>query len=401
MNGSEAEARDPRAPGSRYTVGVMKTSVEGRSSTAFRDMVDTAADRLAQYLGAELDVEVQVFEFVGPHLAPAAAAYSPFDFLRLGLAEKLERRIPFLLVVSEAAISATRVSYAFAFPSRVMNIAIVSTNRLSPQFWGEQAVPEQTSRRLAGLMLHSLGHLLNLKHHDAPTNAMYDFESVTDLERMAELTPEQRADIRRALPLEARDTVQEGPRMGFVLRQILGDWSAIVQAVVRANPFHLLTELPTMLTTAFSVIIVLFFSAEIWDVGSTVELSQLIIFSIIALVAATMVLYRAFAFGAVLTRRKQLVESIVVTTAATLLSLFVTMLLLYALFLLIGYLGAIFIFPRRLMETWPTVDPAVRVIDHVKLSMFLAAVGILTGSLGGRVDSRQLVRYVLFLDEET
>jgi hypothetical protein len=53
------------------------------------------------------------------------------------------------------------------------------------------------------------------------------------------------------------------------------------------------------------------------------------------------------------------------------------------------------------METWPTVDPAVRVIDHVKLSMFLAAVGILAGSLGGRADSQQLVRYVLFLNEET
>lgn len=36
------------------------------------------------------------------------------------------------------------------------------------------------------------------------------------------------------------------------------------------------------------------------------------------------------------------------------------------------------------METRPTVDPAVRALDHVKLSLFVAALGMLAGSLGGR-----------------
>jgi hypothetical protein len=282
-----------------------------------------------------------------------------------------------------------------------MNIGILSTNRLSPEFWGQEASPEQTSLRLAGLMLHTIGHLLNLKHHDSPTNAMYDFASLDDLEKMRELTPNQHEHIRHTLPIEARDDIQQGPRLEFIFQQIIDNWQAVLQAVIRANPFHLLTQLPTMITAAFSVMIVLFFTAEIWDVASTVELGQLGIFSGIALVAATLVLYRAFAFGAVLTRRKRLAESIVVTTAATLLSLFGTMILLYGIFLLVSYMGTVIIFPQRLMSTWPTVDPAVRVIDHVKLSMFLAAVGILAGSLGGRVDSSQLIRYVLFLDEET
>jgi len=156
-----------------------------------------------------------------------------------------------------------------------------------------------------------------------------------------------------------------------------------------------------MLTAAFSVIIVLFFSSEIWDVASTVELGQLMIFSVIALVAAATVLYRAFAFAAVLTRRKRIAESIVVTTASALLSLLATMVVLYGIFFAVVYASTVVIFPRRLMSTWPTVDPAVRVIDHVKLSMFISAVGLLAGSLGGRADSTQLVRYVLFLDEET
>ena len=58
-------------------------------------------------------------------------------------------------------------------------------------------------------------------------------------------------------------------------------------------------------------------------------------------------------------------------------------------------------FPRKLMGTWPTVDPAVRTADHIKLSLFVASVATLAGSLGGRADSRDLVRGVLFVDEET
>ncbi len=77
------------------------------------------------------------------------------------------------------------------------------------------------------------------------------------------------------------------------------------------------------------------------------------------------------------------------------------MLLLFALFVGLTYLATISIFPRKLMETWPTVDPAVRPLDHLNLSLFVAALGILAGSLGGRADSKDLVRGVLFVDEET
>lgn len=385
----------------RYTIGVMKTPVEGRTSREFGENIDAAVEILRQSLTEQIGLQIKVFEFVGPHLQPTSGTYSPFDFLRLGLTEKLERKIAFLLIVSEVDLAAPRLSYALAFPSRLMNIGILSTNRLSPSFWGDDPAPERTSRRLAGLMLHSVGHLLNLEHSPEPRNAMYDFVSVEDLERMTEVTEEQRREMQEILPREARDAVEEDDRLGFIVRQVLQDWHVIVHTVIRANPFELLRQLPTMVTAALSVMIILFFSSEIWDVASTVELGQLIIFTLIALGGATTVLYRAFAFAAVLTRRKRIAESIVVTAASAVLSLLATMVVLYGIFFAVTYVSTVIIFPRRLMSTWPTVDPAVRVIDHVKLSMFVAAVGLLAGSLGGRADSTQLVRYVLFLDEET
>ncbi len=112
-------------------------------------------------------------------------------------------------------------------------------------------------------------------------------------------------------------------------------------------------------------------------------------------------LYRAFAFQTLLSRDRLLTETAVVTATVTIISLMLTLLVMYAGFALLMYAGIVTVFPARLMETWPTVDPAIRTVDHVKMSLFLASMGVLAGSLGGRSDSRNLVRSVLFIDEES
>lgn len=291
--------------------------------------------------------------------------------------------------------------YTLALPSQLTNVGVVSTKRLDPAFWGDDRDDDLTARRLAAVLLHSFGHLLNLPHQEDAANVMHDFAGVDDLAAMQQLTDGQRARMKKALPREAQERTSRGPHLGFVLRTIVRDWRSLVAAVGRANPFRLLTRLPTMTTAALSVIIVLFFSPEMWDVASTVDLYQLVLFSVIAMASATVVLYRAFAFGGVMGRGRLLAESTVVTSAATILCLVLTMLLLFCGFALLVYGGIVTIFPPKLMKTWPTVDPAVRTLDHVKLSLFLAALGVLAGSLGGRADNQALARGVLFIDEET
>ncbi len=388
-----------------YVVGVMTMDVEGRDSARFHRLVDRVAAALDRALTDALGVRVELLAFQGPHLTPAAGAYAPLDFLQIGLTEKLERGVHFLLVVTEVDLAASTLSYTLALPSQLTNVAVVSTKRLDPAFWGDETTPhaadEVTVRRLTALLLHSFGHLLNLPHTGDPANAMHDFAGVDDLDAMGGFTDAQRAAMRRALPREAHERTTRGSHVAFALRTVARDWRSIAAAVARAHPFRLVARLPTMVTAALSVLIVLFFSPEMWDVASTVDLYQLVLFSVLAVGAATLVLYRAFAFRGVLGRGRVLAESTVVTGAATLACLVLTMLLLYAAFAGLTYLGIVTIFPRKLMETWPTVDPAVRPRDHVKLSLFVAALGVLAGSLGGRADSRALVRGVLFVDEET
>jgi hypothetical protein len=232
---------------------------------------------------------------------------------------------------------------------------------------------------------------------------MFDFGDVEALDQMHAVTPAQREQIVRNLPIEARERVSRRgrSRWSFVARALALNLRGIGAAIVRANPFRLLARLPTMLTAALSVVLVLFFSPEMWDVASTVDFYQLVLFAFLAVFGATFALYRTFAFGAVLGRDRLLSESAVVTEAATVLSLFLTVALLYVLFAGALYAGIVTIFPPKLMETWPTVDPAVRTLDHVKLALFIGGLGVLAGSLGGRADSRDLVRGVLFVDEES
>jgi predicted Zn-dependent protease len=391
-------SEDRHMPQQDYYIGVMMTPIQAPGQE-FRRVVERSAQKVEEYLAQHVpQLRIDVFEFMGPHLLPSRGGYNPLELLQLGVVEKIERRPNFLLVVTEVEISSQLTTYAIALPSPLTNVGVISIKRLDPAFWGDPADTDVTARRLTGLMLHTIGHLLNLNPHDSPDNIMYRFDDLQNLEQMREITDHQNQAMQHALPVEARDKMAKPPARRLVLRWLLTNSGSIWRTVVRANPFKLAIAMTTMITAAFSLMIVIFFSAEIWDVGSTVELYQFGLFSLAAIVIATLVVYRAYPLRTVATRTRRVSESLVVTNTATLLTLFLTMLVLYTAFWVLTYLGILLFFPRTLMETWPTVDPAVRTLDHVKISTFIAAMGTLVGSLGGRVDNQGVMRKILFLD---
>ena len=220
------------------------------------------------------------------------------------------------------------------------------------------------------------------------------------LEQVEGLCEDQLAAIRDALPKEARQRSARRGRAAFAARVVLTEARAIGGAVLRADPLRLLSRMPTMLAAALSVIIVLLFSAEVWDVASTVSTLQVVLFTLLSIGTAVLVLYRGFAIEALLDRDRRLTEDVVVTAAATLLSLLAALVVMFLLFAGLMYLGIVAVFPRPLMDSWPTVGAATALADHLKLSGFLAAFGVLAGSLGGHSDGRDVVRSVLFTDEE-
>lgn len=372
----------------------------GGDESRLEDLVALAMDHIRTKL-LDLGIDVHVFDFDGPPLASAGAAFEPLDYLEIGLAEKIEREINFLLIVTEGEMAASKLSYALAYPSRLTNVGLISVRRLSPDFWGRESDESVAGKRLGVLMVHTFGHVLNLGHEFDSSNVMHDFHSVEDLDLMSEFSPDQRTAVAGSIVEEAHDETARGVSIGFWLQNITSNLSSIGRTLKRANPLRLLAKLPTLLTTALSVVVILFFSPEVWEVAEAVAVYQIVLFILLAVAVATTVMFKNFGFGTMLDRQRLVSESTVVTQTTSFLAVLFTVLAVWLLFLGLTYAAAVTIFPEALVARWAPLSSAGDSGPQLNLSMFLASMAVLTGSLGGKADSKRLVRTVLFLDEET
>ncbi|MGP4712560.1 MULTISPECIES: hypothetical protein [unclassified Psychrobacter] len=381
------------------TLGIMKLAVAGEESDVALDKtIEAATARFNQVVQHKLDIQIESFSFTGLSLTPDQNGYRALDFVQIGINEKTERKLAFMLIITDVEIAAASMSYLLALPSQLTNVAVISTRRLLDS---EVTQEDRLIKRLTHLMLQCFGRLLNLKYTQEPTNYLAYVQVPDDLDAMQAFTAAQYQQMAESLPQEANDRYSEGSRFSFVIRHILSNIPKIVRGAIRANPLRLVTKLPTMIATALSVIIVLIFGGETWDFAASVSYSQLAVFVVSSFLAATFVLYRAFSFQLISTRRGQTSESSVVTAAATYLALVLTLICMFIMFGVLMYGVVVFVFPDPLMSTWTSDKDGASLAAHIRLAAFLAAVGVLSGSLGGSADSRSVVRNVLFAADET
>ncbi len=383
------------------TIGIMKVDVAGQDDRSLSALTRQATQRFTRAVEQASTLSIQSLTFDGPPLKPGKQGYHALDFVQLGINEKTERQLAFLLLITEVEISAAFFSYLLALPSQLTNVAIISTRRLAD--YGSADLQDQAllTHRLTTLLLHSFGRLLNLPYHPDPTNYLARIQVPHDLDAMRHFTPAQYQRITATLPQEANDRFSDHDKYTFIFRQIAGNVPRILRGALRANPPRIATKLPTMIATALSVIVLLIFGGETWDFAASVSAGQLTVFITASFIAASFILYRAFSFRLVTTRRGKTSESSVITAAATYLALLLTLLCLFTLFALLMYGVVLFVFPDPLMSNWTTDRDGATPAAHLRLVLFLAAVGILSGSLGGSADSRSVVRNVLFASDET
>ena len=382
-----------------YRIGIMKAPVEEHSPD-FDDLVDAAVENVQGYFNESFpDIDINVFSVSRLSLAPSAGAYSALDFLEIGMRENAIHDFHFLIIITEVTLLPQNMPFVLALPSQITNIGVISTRHLDREE-NLQPTSEKVKNRLSHLITHTLGHIFNLPHVDDTKNFMFNLREVDDLDGMRYLSLNQIDQVRKILPEEARNRRARRSDWRFILSQIIANRKSILRSVIKTNPVSLLGKMPTMITTGLSVSLVLFFSAEFWDIAGSIELYQLATFALVSLVLAVSLLYRAFAFGAVITRSKTLTESSVVTQTTTLIVITITVLMTLVLFFLLYFLAALTIFPRKLMRTWPTVDEMRGVINFVRLGLLMGSMATLTGSLGGRAESKNILRQVLFIDEE-
>ena len=386
---------------SPYRVGIMTVDVAGNDPAGFDRLTRAGIRHFEALLEEETSLTVDTFAFEGPHIDPEAGAYSPMDFIQIGIAERAERGFTFLLVLTNVDLSSSKLTYTLALPSPLTNIAVASTKRLRPTYWGHDEDPKLAGQRLGTLLMHAFGRLLNLDHDPHPTNIMSEVAGVESLDVKRDFTSEQREVMRENLPKEAFDA-STGVRKGaFALRTLVSRAPAILRATFRANPIRLVGKLPTMLATALSVIIVLIFAAETWDYAGEVSPFSITVFALFSFATAVFVLYRAFGFEGIVSRDGKLLESTVITAAATVLTLFLATLFLFVFLGGLMWFVAEVAFPDILKETWSSTGKYIGGTgDLLKLSTFLASIGVLAGSLGGAADSKNIIRNVIFAHPE-
>lgn len=382
----------------KFRIGIMKTSLHGTVSKQLDYIVNNATQQIRERLTDHLQLDVEIFEFTESQLIANKSNYSPLDLLQIGLSEKTTRNIHFLLMIFEADLATSHRSFRIFLPSKLTNIGLLSIKRLNPKFWGYADDTAKTTQRLTNLMLHTLGHILELGHETDSQNIMYALQSIDALDSMHHITEMQIDQMNNMIPLEAHEEVSNKNDLGFILRHILSNLRIIFETVTEAKPFTLVFQLSTLMTAALSVIIILFFTAEIWDIAGTLQFAPLILFSAIALASSTSMFYSSIKIGSN-HRQNRLGESRVIIVVATVITLLLVNLLLYCIFFSLSLISALLMFPEELKITWSTTDPANTMIAQIKLGMFLATMGVLTGSLGGRADSEAIVHNVLFHDD--
>ncbi|WP_438950270.1 hypothetical protein [Psychrobacter submarinus] len=397
-------------------LGVMKLSIAKRDADAsdlasvqtsdtLDNLTEAAMVKFNQIVQDRLNIEVASFSFAGPGLTPDENGYRALDFVQIGINEKTERKLAFLLIVTDVEIAAASMSYLLALPSQLTNVAVISTRRLIDSSEARAPQHQRRTERLTSLMLHCFGRLLNLDYTADASNYLARVQAAEDLDAMRHFSEAQHQQMVHNLPREANDRYsQDGKKsskLAFIIRHILANLPRILRGAIRANPVRITTKLPTMIAAALSVIIVLIFGGETWDFAASVSYGQLAVFVLASFLAASFVLYRAFSFRLISTRRGQTSESSVVTAAATYLALMLTLVCLFFMFGLLMYGVVVFVFPDPLMSTWTSDKDGATLGAHMRLVVFLASVGVLSGSLGGSADSRSVVRNVLFAADET
>jgi hypothetical protein len=341
-----------------------------------RRELSTAFDRL----GLEWEArELRIPQPLGA--APALA------LLEAAVRERVTEPFTFVIVVTGVDLDAKRQSFVEALPSAPLNVGIVSTSRLE-RTRGSLS-PEE---RLVQLVLHVLESLVGRRGTRAGTRA--------GLPAKLPLVGLEIDDLRAALAAEPADlrwpSRAVGRSAGYLLRH-LGD---VLRGVRRARPLEIAYELRTLGTIGLSLIMVMFFSAEVWDLGGAMTNAEAGLWLFVTAGLSTWFIFRRLALRRIWPAHEVVTGSVVLTSATAFIALGAATLLVGLGFAMLTMVGSYTIFPADLIESWSTVRAADDIPGRLRLAFFLAGMGVLAGSLALTPEDQRILRHILFIDDE-
>lgn len=318
------------------------------------------------------------------------------------------RHWDFAILITEAPLVGHDRPTPWAAFSTALGAAVISTARLDP---GASEITssnddrtETMSHRIEALSLHCLGHLTGLEHEESPTNCMFDFQTVEELDQAQRVAQNQLEPMRQSLReiadqrLEEQAQYQGISSLSFYVRSAWIKRRELLRAVMKAEPWLLPIRLSRLLFAAVSALVVLLMTAESWELGMSLSGQAALLLSAICLLVATgyiivhqRLLVRRLPHGA----REQRVVALVSVPAIVLLGIFTTYLMLFA-----ASLAAGLMFRRSVVENWAASVEQIGLPQHLSLAAYIASVALLIAALGASLEDQQYVRHVTMVDEE-
>ncbi|WP_146516854.1 hypothetical protein [Rubripirellula amarantea] len=356
------------------------------------------------------DFEFDLFIVRRPELVDAKVV-QPSVLLQRAVEERDFRHWDYSFVLTDADLDRYYSAHCFAALSRPLDAAVLSFSLIDPVAVGETA--DATSRvqrvahRLSRLMLHSLSHLSGLGVSDDPTNLMSRPADAKGLDAMESLTEVQILQQQLSFIEVADQRLEEssGHRLSktaFALRAAWINHREIFEAIVAARPWQFPRRLSGLTLASVSTVAVLLMTAEAWDLALSESWTCLALLSVTAWLLTT---------GYVIVRQQLLVrhgnrttEQSVVTAASAIGIVVVGMLVTWTCLCLIGITVSGSLFGANLIVSWAAssdLSPQdVGVLLKIKMSLFIASIGLLIGALGASFESQHYFRHVIFVDEE-
>lgn len=370
-----------------------------------REAARRAAERCREYLATTFpDFDWQL-TLVGPREFGIVRQASIVATLEQGALERDARGWDFVCVVTGADLDAHYKSYTFAATARSLSAAALSTFRIDPEFseseMGEAERAGRMAHRIAALFLETLLLLNGVHRSDATRN----LDKPQDLDQAPPYDEEQVALMNAALAPVADVRVEERSTaplstFRFYVSTILANPRAIAGAVRQAHPWLLPVRLSRLTAAAFSALVLLMITAEVWELGLTRSWPTVVGTSVASWLGTTTYVLQRQLLGL---RRSglRLIEHTVQSRVAMTVIIGIGMLAAYLLLFVTSFAVGALLFDDRLLSSWaPALSGGVTWGSRAALSGTVAAMGLVVGALGASFERQDHFRHVAEVDEE-
>jgi predicted Zn-dependent protease len=334
----------------------------------------------------------------------------PSDFLDTASLRMVEGPYDAVVVVTDVALVSQRQRVVPGLVSAVGRVLIVSMSKFRVAPRGEPFLPldaEAVRWNAATLLLHLLGHALGLDHRsERADTVMAPFAIDPARRNLPTFSDRSRKRLRRlATEFPEREDLDEGTlsELVFHLASAARHPRKVLAPVWRSRAPLLPLYLPRLTTAAVAPAFILVFTAEIWDAGFHMTDRGVWLFALLSILASTVYLSMAQNLFLPHKEKRYHTEHLAVVNVAILLVVLFAVVGLFFMLVLLMLAIQVFIFPPDLVREWPSLElgsALITIVDQVRIAALISTIGVLTGTLAGGLESRDMIRHLALFQEE-